>query len=78
MHDFDALSFQQPTTVEDVESHLSLHQMAQDFRLETAYRQAFTSHCRWYEATARQNQEDLLKMQQEPNLLGWLRGDRSA
>lgn len=82
MQDFEPLAYTLPasTKAEAAESHLTLHQMAQDFRLEQAHRQAFASHCRWYEATARQNQADFHAMQQEPDLLGWLRGDgwRSA
>jgi hypothetical protein len=79
MQDFEPLAYilPAPATAEAVESHLTLHQMAQDFRLEQVYRQAFASHCRWYEATARQNQTDFRTMQREPDLLGWLRRDGS-
>lgn len=77
MHEFEPLAHvvPAPAAAMDVQAHLALHQLAQDFRLERAYRQAFASHCRWYEATARQNQADFQAMQREPDLLGWLRRD---
>lgn len=56
---------------------LELHQIAQAFHNEVAYRHAFENYCRWYVAIAQQHQEELKQMQQEPNLLSWFQGHRN-
>lgn len=56
---------------------LELHQIAQDFRLEMRYRQAFESYCRWYDAIAEQHRQELAAMQRDPDLLAWFRRDRA-
>ncbi len=56
-----------------VHESILLHQAAVEFRQETEARQAFAEYCRWYEETARQNRADLANMQNELEILGWLR-----
>ena len=40
-----------------------LHQMAQDFRYETADREAHERYCRWYSQVAEQHRQELAAMQ---------------
>ncbi|MGD1907977.1 MAG: hypothetical protein ACFB0C_18585 [Leptolyngbyaceae cyanobacterium] len=50
---------------------LILHQMAQQVRAEIQHREAFNRYCEWYAAIALEHQQDLEKMQAEPQLLTW-------
>lgn len=57
---------------QEVTEYLVLHQAAQEFRLEVDYRQQFDAYCQWYYQTAAENRANLLQMQGEINLRGWL------
>lgn len=61
-------------TAQEVIEHLVLHQTAQDFRLEVAYREQFEAHCQWYSQTAAENRATLAKMRSEANLLARFSG----
>ncbi|MEY3298047.1 MAG: hypothetical protein RLZZ597_1307 [Cyanobacteriota bacterium] len=61
-------------TSQEVIEYLALHQTAQDFRLEVAYREQFEAHCQWYYQTATENQAALARMRHEANLLAWFGG----
>ncbi len=50
---------------------LEAHQLTKDFYHEVQHRQAFERYCQWYYATASQNQQELQRMQNDFNLLGW-------
>lgn len=52
----------------EVESVIELNQIAQEFRREVEYREAFRQHCHWYYTTARQHQLELMQMRNELNL----------
>ena len=48
-------------------------QLAHEFRWEIEQRQAFDDYCRWYEAIARQNQQEAAAMAKDFDLRSWLR-----
>ncbi len=75
MPHFETLSFQPAPGSQNFADFLTLHQMAQEFRLEQEYRQAFADHCHWYARVACEHQADLAAMAQEPDVLGWFRRD---
>ncbi|WP_448564879.1 hypothetical protein [Trichothermofontia sp.] len=52
---------------------LQVHQLAYDFRYEVEVRREFQRYCQWYYETAKRNQQEFLKMQQDINILGWFR-----
>lgn len=52
---------------------LVVHQLAQDFRLEMAYREQLEHHHRWYCHVSQQHQQELAMMAEEVNILAWFR-----
>lgn len=62
-------------THQEVIEYLELHQMAQEFRLETDYRDRVEAYCEWYYRVAQAHQQELATMRLDPNGLGWF-GDR--
>ncbi len=51
-------------------------QLAQQFRWEVDQRQAFDDYCRWYEAIALQNQQEMTSMANDLDVLSWFRWRR--
>ncbi len=47
------------------------HHLAYKFRHEIEQRQAFEDYCRWYEAIAEQNRQELEQMRSEFDLFKW-------
>lgn len=68
----DIFSQYQPSPQEAVEI-LTVHQLAQDFRLEVAYREQLEQHHLWYNETCKQHQQELAAMADEVNILAWFR-----
>lgn len=48
-----------------------VHKMTHDFYQEVKYREAIENYCQWYWAMAEKHQQELQKMQQDINILGW-------
>lgn len=51
---------------------LEVHQMTQDFRQEVNSRNAWETHCKWYEAIARQHRKELAAMTDELDIFAWI------
>lgn len=50
---------------------LEAHRLTRNFYEEVYHRQEFERYCQWYYTTANQNQQELQKIQNDFNLLGW-------
>ena len=51
-------------------------QLAHEFRWELDQRQAFDDYCRWYEAIALQNQQEVASMANDIDIRSWFRWRR--
>jgi hypothetical protein len=47
------------------------YRIAHDFRREVESREAWKNHCQWYRQTAAAHQQELEKLRQDINVLGW-------
>jgi len=74
---FESFYPRQITPDQSIEN-LELHQIAQDFRRETQYRQQFEYHCHWYTQISRQHQQELATMTSDIDLFGWFWRRRSS
>lgn len=61
-----------PVPQTDAEDILLVHQIAYEFYDEVHYRELLAQYHSWYEATAKQHQQELAAMRQELNLFRWL------
>lgn len=68
-----------PLPESEAQAILQSHYAAYEFYREVRHREAFEQYCQWYAETAAANQRDLVQMQRELNLFGWLsrRSDKS-
>lgn len=66
---FNPLSSPHQPLIQPVAEDLELHQVAQEFRLEVGYRDAFERYCEWYSSVAAEHQRELRAIQREANLL---------
>jgi len=65
-----------PTPQNQVEL-LRTYQVSREFYQEVQYRQNFERHCQWYQQTAALHRQEVQKMQQDINILGWFRRNPS-
>jgi len=61
-----------PTPQNQVEL-LRTYQVSREFYQEVQHRQNFERHCQWYRQTAELHRQEVQKMQQDINILGWFR-----
>ncbi|NJP09200.1 MAG: hypothetical protein HC866_06680 [Leptolyngbyaceae cyanobacterium RU_5_1] len=62
-----------PTPPEPNFEVLEAHQLTREFYEEIQHRQAFEQYCQWYDSTVARHRQELKKMQNDFNLLGWFR-----
>ena len=53
---------------------LEAHHLATEFRREVEYREDFKNYCEWYRQTSLKHQQELEKMRNDINILGWFLG----
>lgn len=52
---------------------LETYQVSREFYREVWYRQELDHYCQWYQQTAKRHQQELQRMRQDLNILGWFR-----
>jgi len=60
--------------VRQVSDYLAAHQATFDFQREVEHRQAFEDYCQWYYKLAKQNQAEMLAMQNDADSFLWWTG----
>lgn len=60
--------------VRQVSDYLAAHQATFDFQREVEHRQAFEDYCQWYYRLAKQNQAEMLAMQNDADSFLWWTG----
>lgn len=58
-------------------SYFATYRIAHEFRREVESRQALTEYCQWYRQTAEAHQQELTKLKQDINLMGWFNRQKS-
>jgi uncharacterized protein YqiB (DUF1249 family) len=67
-----------PTPPEPAYEILEVHQYTHAFYEEVRCRQEFERYCQWYDATAKQHQQEHQKLKTDFNLMGWFYRGRSS
>ena len=65
-----------PMPPEAADETFAVYQATNQFYREVTYRQEFERYCQWYYTTAERHRQELKKMRNDINILGWFRGNR--